>query len=104
MEQARTTKFAVSLESARALQRLRAGDGASRGDAACRRSHEFWADRIGDGFAQASPDSSSKKHRSAHQGWTCDKPGYVETGRSPLDSRAAAAIAGSGSRMGGTAW
>src|SRR6202048_806051 len=45
-----------------------------------------------------------KRHRSAHQGWTCDKPGYVETGRSPLDSRAAAAIAGSGVRMGGTAW
>ena len=40
----------------------------------------------------------------SHQGWTCDKPGSVETGRSPLDSRAAAAIAGSGSRMGGTAW
>jgi hypothetical protein len=40
----------------------------------------------------------------AHQGWTCDKPGSIEIGRSPLDSRAAAAIAGSGNRMGGTAW
>jgi hypothetical protein len=38
--------------------------------------------------------------RSAHQGWTCDKPGSVKIGRSPLDSRAAAAIAGSGVRMG----
>ncbi len=46
----------------------------------------------------------SKRLRSAHQGWTCDKPRSVEIGRSPLDSRAAAAIAGSGFRIGGTAW
>jgi hypothetical protein len=54
--------------------------------------------------AQAAPDPISKRLRLAHQGWTCDKPGSVEIGRSPLDSRAAAAIAGSGVRMGGTAW
>jgi hypothetical protein len=51
-----------------------------------------------------SPDPISKRLRSAHQGSTCENPGSVEIGRSPLDSRAAAAIAGSGVRMGGTAW
>jgi hypothetical protein len=45
-----------------------------------------------------------KRLRSAHQGWTCDKPGSVEIVCSSLDSRTAAAIAGSGVRMGGTAW
>jgi hypothetical protein len=54
--------------------------------------------------AQAAPDAISKRLRSAHQGSTCENPGSVEIGRSPLDSRAAAAIAGSGVRMGGTAW
>ena len=48
--------------------------------------------------------SRVQKLQSAHQGWICDKPGTVEIGRSPLDSRAAAAIAGSGSRIGGTVW
>jgi len=48
--------------------------------------------------------ASSKKHRSVHQGCTCDKSGSVDIGRRVLDSRAAAAIAGSGIRMGGTAW
>jgi hypothetical protein len=45
-----------------------------------------------------------KKRRSTRHGWTCDKPGSVEIGRSPLDSRTAAAIAGSGVLIGGTAW
>ena len=40
---------------------------------------------------------------SARQGWTCENPGSVEIGRSPLTSRAVAATAGSGIRIGGTA-
>jgi len=55
-------------------------------------------------LAQAAPDPISKRLRSSHQGWTRDKSGSVEIGRSPLDSRAAAAIAGSGVRIGGIAW
>jgi hypothetical protein len=54
--------------------------------------------------AQAAPDPISKRLRSPHQGWTRDKSGSVEIGRSPLDSRAAATIAGSGVRIGGIAW
>ena len=52
----------------------------------------------------ALPDRASRTRHIARQGSTFENPGSVEIGRSPLDSRAAAAIAGSGVRMGGTAW
>jgi hypothetical protein len=54
--------------------------------------------------ARTSTDSILKRIHLAHQGRLCDKSGTVEIGRIPLDSRAAAAIAGSGTRIGGTAW
>src|SRR5258708_25597224 len=45
----------------------------------------------------------SKRLRSAHQGWTCDKPRSVEIGRSPFDSRAAAPLPPSAFRLAATA-
>src|SRR5258708_7060470 len=45
----------------------------------------------------------SKRLRSAHQGWTCDKPRSVAIRRTPFDSRAAAPLPPSAFRLAATA-
>ena len=52
-----------------------------------------------DGHRVASELRKERQGDPLRQGWTCDNPGSVEIGRSLLESRAAAAIAGSGVRI-----
>jgi hypothetical protein len=73
-------------------------------DAMARESGCGYDELLYEANAPASPDSSSKKRRSAHQGWICQKPGTVEIGCNPWDSRAMAATAGTGRLINGTAW